>query len=70
MARGYMCDYGNCQETQIAIVLTEVGNGKIEDRRRFCSFWHAGRYALNKSARLRQVGPDATVAALKQAEES
>lgn len=44
-----LCGFGNCQEEGRRVVVTEVSGGVVTDRKRFCSFTHAGKYALKKA---------------------
>lgn len=41
MAREYMCDYGNCEETNVSVTVTYAGK-----RNRYCTLEHAGLHML------------------------
>lgn len=46
MAREFMCEYGNCEETQTPI---RVNISDRQERARFCCLEHAGLWLLRQS---------------------
>jgi len=64
MAREFMCEYGNCAETNdLRITVTDRGGG---ERARFCSHEHAGLWLLRRAWMYGQRN-DATVVRLANA---
>lgn len=45
-----LCAFGNCQEEGRRVIVTHVSDGLVRSLRRFCSFTHAGQWALKQAA--------------------